>query len=169
MEFSARLLDKSHVSQILKVQSVCFPEVAPESDASFISKIQQSPNTCWGIFYEQQLKAYLISLPWIAGTPIKLNQEDAHCKHPNCLYLHDLAVLPEMRGTGAAKTLLQHFFNALNESTFDCAALVAIQGSVPYWKKQGFTVVSGNNELKEKLKSYGTDADYMEYRKQPAS
>lgn len=163
MDFLTRLLEESDVSQILMLQNLCFPEVEPESDRSFINKIKQSPNTCWGIFDNGSLTAYLIAIPWRTGMPLSLDQMDVTCTNPNCLYLHDLAVLREMRGTGAAQTLLKSFFEALHTSRFCRAALVAIQGSKPYWERQGFSVQTSSNAINEKLASYGSEAFYMEY------
>ncbi|EAT11125.1 putative acetyltransferase [Oceanobacter sp. RED65] len=163
MDFQTRLLEESDVSQILTLQNLCFPEVEPESDISFINKIKQSPSTCWGVFKDGTLKAYLIAIPWRTGRPLSLDQIDVLCVNPNCLYLHDLAVLPEMRGTGAAQTLLKYFFKALLKKKFSRAALVAIQGSKPYWERQGFSVQASSNAINEKLASYGSEAFYMEY------
>lgn len=164
MDFQAQSLAESDVSEILNVQSLCFPSVEPESAKSFSNKIKQSPDTCWGIFKQNKLKAYLIALPWVAGSPLNLNQEDVTCANPNCLYLHDLAVLKEMQGSGAAQTLLSCFFEALRSSSFRRAALVAIQGSKPYWQRHGFQTQATSKAVNDKLDSYGTEAFYMEYR-----
>ena len=108
---------------------------------------------------------YLISLPWIFTAPPILNAPVCEMPViPDCLYLHDLAIAPTARKTGAGQALVNTFFSRLQELNLDRAALVAVQASANYWRRRGFHSVKTTASLRKKLSSYGEGVDYMEYR-----
>jgi N-acetylglutamate synthase-like GNAT family acetyltransferase len=80
---------------------------------------------------------------------------------PDCLYLHDLAVAPGARKTGAARALVEAFLTQLRYLGLERASLVAVQNSAPYWQRYGFRAVPPSDALKPKLASYGVDVQYM--------
>jgi len=80
---------------------------------------------------------------------------------PDTLYLHDLAVDPEARGSGAADALVQAFLSALARLPLPRASLIAIQGSAPWWARHGFARVPVDGALGARLAGYGEDAAYM--------
>lgn len=75
-------------------------------------------------------------------------------------YLHDLALLPSARGTGAAAMIVGDILRHARLSGFQNASLVAVNGSLPFWYKHGFRVVNAP-ELADKLKSYEGAARLM--------
>jgi GNAT superfamily N-acetyltransferase len=79
---------------------------------------------------------------------------------PDMFYLHDLALLPVMRGTGAAGALVEQVAADARMEGFPCLALVAVNGSIPFWTRMGF-VVRDLPELAEKLASYEAAARLM--------
>ncbi|KAF0190045.1 MAG: GCN5-like [Desulfobulbaceae bacterium] len=107
---------------------------------------------------------YLISLPWIIAAPPMLNAPDCEIPAiPDCLYLHDLAIAPTARKTGAGQALVNKFFSRLQELNFHRAMLIAVQASANYWRRRGFHSVNTTDSLREKLSSYGEGVDYMEF------
>ncbi|MFP3345463.1 GNAT family N-acetyltransferase, partial [Halomonas sp. SIMBA_159] len=79
-------------------------------------------------------------------------------------YLHDMAVSQNARGLGLASRLLNYAEQYAIELGFSRLALVAVQGSVPYWQKRGFVVVNlSSSEATRALASYsGQHAMYMQ-------
>lgn len=106
--------------------------------------------------------AYLLALPWRFDDPPHLDAPT--CQLPadaDTLYLHDLAVAPEARGSGAAGALVGAFMAALAASRIGRASLIAIQGSPSWWARHGFAPVAMTPALAERLAGYGPDACYM--------
>lgn len=148
---------------ILTIQDLCYHEIDPESPESMLSKIHISPETCFVAKDDQETRGYLLSIPATLGNPPQLHSETQTLdKHPNCLYLHDLAIHPKARGMGVGKLLFQHFAKIAYQKQFQHASLISIQNSVPFWKQYGFSPVTPDKTLQEKLKTYGENATYME-------
>jgi len=124
------------LEQVLEIQKACYHEDYLESREKFESILQLYPPGCYGIWHEK-LVGYLFSHPWRIGecvplgTPIKKLPENA-----DCLYLHDIAILPEFRGKGAGKALFSKVLDAAQR--FKAIELVAVQRSENFWKKLGF-------------------------------
>lgn len=147
---------------MMTLQTVCFPELAPESESSLKAKLLASPSTCFVAESGHRLMGYLITHPWTSKLPPEHNA--SKCDVPanaDCLYVHDLSVHPDARGTGASKALLDHFFQRCEEYPFNLSALIAVQNSKGFWRKHGFEIEEPNDDIKKKLASYGTDAHYM--------
>ena len=75
-------------------------------------------------------------------------------------YLHDLALLPAARGTGAAAMIVGDILRHARARGFAHASLVAVNGSLPFWYKHGFRVVDAPG-LSGKLESYEAAARLM--------
>ncbi|KQX38585.1 GCN5 family acetyltransferase [Devosia sp. Root436] len=104
---------------------------------------------------------YIISHPWRLGAIPALNAllgaipDDA-----DTYYLHDLALLPAARGTGAAAMIVGEMLRHAKARGFPSISLVAVNGSLSFWYKHGFRAVAAP-ELAEKLASYEATARYM--------
>lgn len=152
------------LNAILAIQDLCYHEIEPESAESMISKIHISPETCFVAKDSQDdIKGYLLSIPATLGNPPQLHSETQVIdQHADCLYLHDLAIHPKARGMGVGKLLFQHFAKIAYQKQFQHASLISIQNSVSFWKKYGFSPITPDKALQEKLKTYGDNATYME-------
>lgn len=75
-------------------------------------------------------------------------------------YLHDLALLPEARGTGAAGAIVRTLAAHAGAAGFASMSLVAVNGSLGFWRKQGFAIADAP-ALADKLTSYEAAARYM--------
>lgn len=157
---TATLIDLDH---ILAIQDLCYYAIEPESKLSMASKIVVSPDTCFVAKEYGQIMGYLLSIPALLGEPPALDSETKSViENPECLYLHDLAVHPDIRGKGVGVLLLNQFMDIAREKGFQYSSLISIQNSVSFWEKQGFYPVNPSENLKHKLCSYGQDAVYME-------
>lgn len=107
---------------------------------------------------------YLLSHPWQHGTLPALNSLlDAIPDDADGYYLHDLALLPNARGTGAASVIVDQIVDHAIRQGFAAASLVAVNSSVPFWQKQGF-VVTAVPGLTDTLLSYEDTARFMTRR-----
>ena len=104
---------------------------------------------------------YGISHPWILDSIPTLDsflRELPPC--PNCIYVHDVVVLPSAHGHNAAGTYLKLISAIARKNKIGYLALVSVYNSDPLWASHGFRTVS-DEKLNTKLRSYGDTAKYM--------
>ena len=136
--------------------------LARSSAASLRAKWQASPETCLAACSGAQLTGYLIAVPiaWPQIPPLGAETFGVPAG-ADTLYLHDLALSPAARGTGAGAALVDAVLAAGRSQGHLNAGLVAIQGSAPYWQRFGFRAVEPPPGVRPKLASYG-DAVLMQ-------
>jgi GNAT superfamily N-acetyltransferase len=104
---------------------------------------------------------YGISHPWMLGSVPPL---DAYLRAlpqaADCLYTHDVALLPEARGQGHAARLITEIAALAAREAITTLALVSVYGTAPLWDRLGFAAVS-DPTLDAALRSYGQTARYM--------
>lgn len=79
-------------------------------------------------------------------------------------YIHDLAILPEVRGQGGANECMEKVLSVAEG--FETICLVSVYGTASFWRRFGFVPVVVDEALKAKLRGYGDGARYLE-RKNP--
>ncbi len=148
---------------VLALQARCYAPEFHEPHDAFASKLQASPRSCWVLAGRDGLLAYLVSLPIEGDQLPKLHARTCpYPARPDWLYVHDMAVAPEARGSGASTLLLGEAFGLARSLALPQAGLIAVQGSLPYWVKQGFRpVVADSRVERDKLASFGADARFM--------
>jgi GNAT superfamily N-acetyltransferase len=78
----------------------------------------------------------------------------------DCLYLHDIALLPFSRGHGAARDMVDMLADVAAAHGLRALALTSVYGTEPFWRRCGF-VAAEAPEMADKLASYGGPAAYM--------
>jgi GNAT superfamily N-acetyltransferase len=132
----------------------------PERTEVLMEKQALCPWACHVLVGDTSL-GYVLSHPWRSGSVPKLDAFlEAIPSEADVLYIHDLALLPDARGMGAAREIIAQLKVQATEQGFTRMALCAVNGSVPFWTGQGFEVVPDPN-LAKSLASYGEDARYM--------
>lgn len=157
-----RIARPTDLPAILRIQARCYTAIVPESATSMGAKVAAAPDTCFVACQGEHIVAYLLALPWRFDDPPSLDA--AECRlpaRPDTLYLHDLAVDPEARGSGIADMLVGAFLAALTTLSLPRASLIAIQHSAPWWSRHGFVPVPVAAPLSVRLAGYGKDAAYM--------
>ncbi|TKB58667.1 GNAT family N-acetyltransferase [Ferrimonas aestuarii] len=141
---------------IVAIQAQVYTEFEPERLCVLQQKWQLSPETCFVVRNELgQALAYLLSHPWQGDSPPHLDQTlSTELVKGDCLYLHDLAVSPTLKGQGAGKALFAALLNAADE--FSKMQLIAVQNASSYWQKHQFI------RLKSAPTCYGSGAQLME-------
>jgi ribosomal protein S18 acetylase RimI-like enzyme len=116
-------------------------------------------DTCLVILHNQQLVGYCLAHPWKQGLSIDLEQRLSPLAEPDCLYLHDIAILPQAQGLGIGKQVLSRLVDSAQRLGLKSLCLVAVQGAQSYWAKQGFSRQDGT----QSLASYPHGAVTMHY------
>lgn len=105
---------------------------------------------------------YALTHPWMFGAPPALNVELREIpREADTYYIHDVALLPETRGSGLGSSLMARVVETATALALPSISLVAVNNSGSFWKKHGFEVFDAAGALAEKLKSYDEDARYM--------
>ena len=74
--------------------------------------------------------------------------------------LHDIALLPQARGTGAAKAVIALLADRAMASGLPNLSLIAVNDSASFWQRHGFAVTP-DPALDKKLRSYDESARFM--------
>lgn len=133
----------------------------PEDAAVFADRLALHPAGCFVLFGEAGTAGYVLSHPWLDGQPPKLNAVVGRiATTASTYYIHDLALLPAARKSGAAAQIVEMLATHASTLRFKNMTLVAVNNSVHFWRRQGFEIVVDPN-LDQQLRSYGIDACYM--------
>lgn len=145
----------NELDSILNIQQHCYSGAFLESRESFAEKLSISRH-CRGLANNGELIAYAIALPWTHLKELKLNSVGAsESPSTDCLYIHDIAVLPRYRGNGFAELLMRRLAKQACLAGLSWIDLVAVQDSSPRWARMGF--VSSDVSAG----SYGVDSTAM--------
>ncbi|MGB3446184.1 MAG: GNAT family N-acetyltransferase [Xanthobacteraceae bacterium] len=143
----------------------CVHPAFPEDRAIFEERLQFYPAGCLA-FSSGDILGYAVSHPWRAYDPPALNARlGALPRNPETYYIHDVALLPELRGTGAAALVVALLLARAQKEAFLTASLVAVNNSAGFWERHGFRNVASqkivNVTLARKLRGYDEAAAFM--------
>ncbi|KAH8706095.1 hypothetical protein GQ44DRAFT_716287 [Phaeosphaeriaceae sp. PMI808] len=138
-----------------------------ESAEVFSERVKLCPEGCLALVDEEsnELYGYTISHPIRLRTPPALDgllgeiPSDA-----NQFYIHDVAIVPEFRGSGYAKEGIKIMLKI--SERYASTGLVSVYGTTGFWAQFGFMPAEVSEELKKKLLEYGEDAVFLEREKQ---
>lgn len=150
---------------VLALQQRCYGVGFLERREAFAAKLAATDglDCCWMARRDGEALAYAVSLPVCEATLPALDAP--HVERPSTptlLYLHDMAVAPEARSLGLAARLLARLRERAQALSLARIGLVAVQGSVPYWRRQGFAEPAEMpKNLLAKLASFGAEARFL--------
>ncbi|MCS3758601.1 GNAT family N-acetyltransferase [Bradyrhizobium centrosematis] len=133
----------------------------PERPEVFDEKTRLYPDGCRVLIADDEIAGYGLAHPWTLHQIPPLDgllerlPEDA-----DCLYVHDVAVMPEFRG-GVLRAYIADIEQLARASRIATLALVSVYATRPMWQRLGFRPVAVDAALRAKLASYGEDATYM--------
>lgn len=149
------------------LQTVCdIAEVVhpshPEDATVFAERLALYPHGCHVLEDEAGvLDGYAVSHPWHDAGPPALNSLLQRLPPaPTAYYIHDIALLPAARGSGAAEAIVTALIDHARQRGLSGVALVAVNGSEAFWQKHGFQLAR-NEGIAAKVRSYGADARSM--------
>lgn len=141
MEIKVQPLHQRNIDDILRIQEAAYAENYLEDAESFIAKIDASSTTSFGAWRNTEMLAYLIAVPLADDGGFDLNTTHvpaAVLETATVMYIHDLAVHPDARGSGVATHLLKRLADQVIDSSISEWRLVSVQGSQDFWVKHGF-------------------------------
>ena len=146
---------------VLAVAGVVHPGY-PEDEVVFAERLWLFPQGCLVLDGPGGPIGYVIAHPWQRAAPPSLNSLLGELPaQAGCFYIHDLALLPQARGSGAGGVVVAKLAEIATGAGLPRLALVAIDGSSGFWRRQGFREAH-EPALAEKLASYDDAARYME-------
>lgn len=135
-----RVLTTSDIDAVLRVQRQAYrlPQLLERPEV-FRRKMDLFPDGAIGEFKDATLVGYVFFHPWKQGEIVSLDTEIARLPdQPDCIYIHDLSVVPECHGRGIAKALFSEVRRVAGSLGISRYTLVAVQDSEPFWARLGF-------------------------------
>lgn len=136
----------------------------PEPRALLAEKRSLFPAGCRKLVGSAGMVGYALSHPWRLGcVPVLGAPLGPLPARPDCLHMHDVAILPEGRGQGAAGIYAAHLRALARARGIDALACVSVYGTGPFWTRHGFAAASPQ-PAPGALRSYGAGAVYLTAR-----
>ena len=160
-EMAWRRMAPADLPAVMEIAAVVHPDY-PEDEAVFAERLRLAPSGCHVLAdLAGALLGYLVSHPWPVGAVPALNSLLGAIP-PGTVnwYIHDLALLPQGRGTGSAGYIIAWIAGEAVRTGCSSLALVAVNDSTGFWQRQGFHAVH-DPALDRKLASYDDAARYM--------
>lgn len=134
----------------------------PEDEVVFSERLELYPEGCFVLERPRDgLAGYIVSHPWHFNKPPALNVLVGAVPEPaSTYYIHDIALLPEARGNGAASEVVLKLVRYAAKAGFPNLSLVAVSNSAKFWERHGFRTLD-DADLNQKLASYDARANYM--------
>jgi len=156
-------MTETHLDQVWVVAGQVHPDY-PEERAVFAERCRLHPEGCLVLDQGAGLGGYVLSHPWHAHCPPKLDTLLGRLPAAaDTYYLHDLALLPGARGQGHAGAMVEHLAGHARRLGLTSLTLIAVNHSGAFWQRQGFAVVTSPGAAAI-LASYGADAALMQRR-----
>lgn len=133
----------------------------PERAEVLSEKLRLYPDGCCVLAAANEIAGYGLAHPWMQQQIPPLDGFlDRLPDAAGCLYVHDVAVLPDFRG-GMARAYVAAIEELARLSGITMLALVSVYGTRPLWERLGFQGVAPDAALRDKLSCYGASATYM--------
>ena len=164
MEAGIRLMQPGDLPAVMGIQLQAYGAGYQESREVLGAKLALAPQGCWLAEYDGRAVAYVFSHPWHDSAPPPLHVPLEQIPSPShCVFLHDLAVVPEVRSGGIAARLFQRVVDWASDQAMSRIALVALDSAVGYWQRQGFIPVkSSQPSVLDGMSGYGGGALFMQ-------
>ncbi|CAG5178622.1 uncharacterized protein ALTATR162_LOCUS8793 [Alternaria atra] len=158
-----RPLSVGDIPSLVQVADRVHPDL-PESNEVFAERARLFPQGCLGLFDDAgELHGYIISHPIRYCEPPALNQLLGKIEsNADQYYIHDLAILRGIRGSGLAHACLNMILESVAKR-YATTGLVSVYGTAKFWGRYGFeTPEAVDRVLEKKILDYGEEAVYLE-------
>lgn len=156
-----RPMTAADLDAVADIAVLGFPDHFEGRDC-FENRLALNPSGCFVLADgEDQPRGYLVAYPWAADAAPALNTLiEAVPADAAVMYLHDLALHPDVRGGGWPRPMVERLADDARAAGWPALALVAVNDAASFWERHGFTVVEAPG-MADKLAGYGPDARYM--------
>lgn len=155
-----RKMERADLSAVAVISDLVHERFS-ERPEIYAERLALWPGGCFVHERSGRIDGYLISHPWRRCDPVPLDAELGGLPGDvDSWYLHDLALLPEARGTGAGAAAVDRVVSRARAAGFAEISLVAVNGADRFWERRGFRRIE-TQALTEKLASYGPGTFYM--------
>lgn len=155
-----RQAHETDIEAIVEIAARIHPDLAERPEVLF-EKMRLYPDGCRVLVAGNEIAGYGLAHPWMQ---YEIPPLDGFLKRlpdaADCLYVHDVAVLPDFRG-GVARACVAEIEQLVRSSGIAMLALVSVYGTHVMWQRLGFHSVAPDAVLRDKLASYGVGATYM--------
>ncbi len=133
----------------------------PEHAFVFAERQRLYPKGCFMLEVDGEPAGYVISHPWHYLRPPPLNTLLGRIPgDASTYYIHDLALLPSSRRTGAGSAIARRLVAHAEEVGLPNVSLIAVYDAATFWQRHGFDDVD-DPALAKKLAGYGAEARMM--------
>jgi GNAT superfamily N-acetyltransferase len=155
-----RPMEVADLPAVLRVSQQVHPAY-PEDAAVFAERQRLYSAGCFVLVVEGALHGYALSHPWRFGEPPLLNTLlRALPQVADTYYLHDIALAGTVRGGGLGGQIVTRLVAVALAAGVDNLSLVAVNGSVPFWQRQGFAMVQ-DEAIRARVLTYDAEASFM--------
>jgi GNAT superfamily N-acetyltransferase len=148
------------IGAMLRIEAVCHP-LFPERAEIHAEKIGLFGAGCRVLAQEGVVCGYGLSYPYRLGVVPPLDRFMGSLRaDADCLFIHDVALLPQARGQGAAGTFVGDAADLAWGLGLAHLALVSVYGTTRVWARYGFVETAPRGEAGT-LAGYGATARYM--------
>lgn len=156
-----RAMTEADLDAVLAIADVVHPDY-PEERAVFAERLALFPDGCRLAESDGVALGYGVMHPGLLGVPPPLDAPLGGLPAAaDCLYLHDIALLPRTRGLGLGAAVLDYAHGVAAGRGYGVLALTSTPGARSYWERMGFRAYAGGPALAAKLASYGGGMTYM--------
>ena len=157
-----RPLTLADLPGLLAVQRACYGAGFVEGADVFARRLA-SPAQCSLVLEDGgRVCAYLAAYDSLLGKVTPLHGDFETAPQPDTLYLHDMAVLPQLSGRGLARALLEPLWHKAVARGLRRSALVSVQDSQSFWERHGYAAQPLQDAAqRQRLAAYGAGALYM--------
>jgi GNAT superfamily N-acetyltransferase len=132
-----------------------------EDVAIYAERLGLYPSGCFTLWQAERIGGYLISHPWYRDSPPALNAVLGSIPATaDTYYLHDIALLPSVRGGGSGRIAVDLVMDLARKAGFQDVTLMAVNGADRFWASVGFTYVDATDPA-AKPSSYGEGSYLM--------
>lgn len=156
-----RPMNEADIARASEIERSAHPDYQ-EGKAIIANRLQIFPDGSFIFQVDGIAHDYMLCHPWIRGCPVAMNTTITHTSYDaDCLYIHDLAMSIDVRGTGAGRSAIPIACDLALARGFRTLAIVALPLAKTFWERRGFIVaaITDGTNLTSK---YGSGAQYME-------
>lgn len=134
-------MEITDLSAIDKVQLAAFGDGFIEPMSKFEYILNQYDQAAFVAEVNGEIVGYMLAYPSEAEQPDYDTRKCEVSGDEPCLYIHDLCLHPDVHGKGIAKQIFSTMYELAVQKKFTQMIGIAVQESVSFWQKTGFTML----------------------------